>query len=387
MAGWDWLTKADKPYTARFVVRVIVKTVLLFALLNIVYAVAQPLEQIDQITLYNTVIQGRDRFPYADNPSEAYNISLDRLTAMFSSHVVSEPVANDAFRVFFIGDSSVWGWLLNTHETFDACLNSGNHTVNDGRRLQSYNLGYPVTNALKDLMIINYALQYEPDAIVWLTTLESLYDRDLLTNSVIVNNADRVVELIERFDVSLDVELLEAQSTFWDETIIGQRRELADLIRHQVYGLVWGASEFDHTNPRFFRAPMENFPDSEGIPSRDYIEIGNLSGDLLAFDVLSAGLNMVTENNIPILLVNEPIFISDGINSDLRYNHLYPRWAYDSYREMLIDQVETNAWQFVDLWDFVPAQHFTDFLPLHYDAEYTCNVANELLPRILAMAN
>ena len=388
MAGWDWLNKTEQPYNPRFVIRVIVKALILFVLLNVVYAVVQPLSTFDEITVYNTLIDGRERFPYADNPTEAYNISLDRLTAMFASHIVSDSANNDdEFRVFFIGDSSVWGWLLNTDETFNACLNNGNHFTEDGRRLQTYNLGYPVTNALKALMIIDYSLQYEPDAIVWLTTLEGLYDRDLLTNSVIVNNSDRVVELINRFDISLDSDLLEQEITFLDETIVGQRREIAELIRHQFYGVVWASSEFDHTDPHFFRAPMENLPDSEGIPGRGYIEIGNLDPDLISLDAISAGMTVASESDVPILLVNEPIFISNGINSDLRYNYLYPRWAYDSYREMLTEQVELNSWRFVDLWDYVPAQNFTDFLPLHYDAEYTCNVANELLPSILDMAN
>ncbi|MCZ7670394.1 MAG: hypothetical protein M5U34_26160 [Chloroflexi bacterium] len=39
--------------------------------------------------------------------------------------------------------------------------------------------------------------------------------------------------------------------------------------------------------------------------------------------------------DVPVLLINEPMFISSGRNSDLRYNAFYPRWAYDQYREML----------------------------------------------------
>lgn len=388
MKGWEWLTQPKTVYQRSFVLRVIIKAGVLFTLLNLVYAVAQPLDFIDGVSLYNNVIDGRERFPYADNPTEAYNISLDRLTAMFASHVVSDSSADDdTFRVFFIGDSSVWGWLLTPDDTFSACLNREAHMTIDNRQVEVFNLGYPVTNALKDLMILDYAMRYEPDAIVWLTTLESLYDRDLLNHAVITNNRESVIDLIAEYDLSLDANLLEDDSGFLDTTIIGQRRELADWLRHQMYGLMWASSDFDHTNPRFFRAPMENFPDSEGIPSRDYIEIGNLDADLLAFDVLDAGIALADNHDVPLLLVNEPIFISNGINSELRYNHLYPRWAYDVYREMLTAWVNDNQWRFVDLWDTVPADHFTDFLPLHYDAEYTCNVANTLLPLILEMAD
>lgn len=388
MKGWEWLTQPKTVYQHSFVLRVIVKSAVLFMLFNLVYAVAQPLDFIDSVSLYNSVIDGRERFPYADNPTEAYNISLDRLTAMFASHVVSDSGADDEiFRVFLIGDSSVWGWLLSPYETFSACLNREAHMTADNRRIEVFNLGYPVTNALKDLMILDYAMRYEPDAVVWLTTLESLYDRDLLNHAVITNNHESVSNLIAEYQLTLDASLLETDTNFLDETIIGQRRELADWLRHQMYGVMWASADFDHTNPRFFRAPMENFPDSEGIPSRDYIEIGNLAPDLLALDVLEAGAELADRHAVPLLLVNEPIFISNGINSDLRYNHLYPRWAYDAYRDLLTTQVNDNQWRFVDLWDAVPADHFTDFLPLHYDAEYTCNIANMLLPSILEMAN
>ena len=37
------------------------------------------------------------------------------------------------------------------------------------------------------------------------------------------------------------------------------------------------------------------------------------------------------------LLVNEPMLISNGANSEIRYNFFYPRWAYDEYRSMLAE--------------------------------------------------
>ncbi len=43
-----------------------------------------------------------------------------------------------------------------------------------------------------------------------------------------------------------------------------------------------------------------------------------LTTDDLAFDVLAAGLTRA--GDVPVLLINEPMFISQGQNSDLRYN-------------------------------------------------------------------
>ena len=60
------------------------------------------------------------------------------------------------------------------------------------------------------------------------------------------------------------------------------------------------------------------------------------------------------------ILVNEPMLISTGTNSDIRYNFFYPRWAYDEYREMMNTLTRQNNWQYVDLWNVVPANEFTN---------------------------
>ena len=52
--------------------------------------------------------------------------------------------------------------------------------------------------------------------------------------------------------------------------------------------------------------------------------------------------------------VNEPILISNGLNSDIRYNFFYPRWAYDEYRLQLTEHAAGRNWRYLDLWDLVP---------------------------------
>ena len=76
------------------------------------------------------------------------------------------------------------------------------------------------------------------------------------------------------------------------------------------------------------------------------------------FDVLKAGISRALP--VPVLIINEPIFVSSGVNSDLRYDAFYPRWAYDNYRELLTTQSKDNDWNFVDLWNAISADQFTD---------------------------
>jgi hypothetical protein len=61
-----------------------------------------------------------------------------------------------------------------------------------------------------------------------------------------------------------------------------------------------------------------------------------------------------------VVFVNEPMFVSGGENSDLRYNFFYPRWAYDSYRALMQDEAARRGWTYVDLWDAVPNTEYTD---------------------------
>jgi hypothetical protein len=59
-------------------------------------------------------------------------------------------------------------------------------------------------------------------------------------------------------------------------------------------------------------------------------------------------------------LVNEPILISNGLNSDIRYNFFYPRWAYDEYRQTLAEHAAARHWRYLDLWDLVSPDQFTN---------------------------
>lgn len=382
MTQWDWLVKPEKPYSWTFARNVVIKAILLFIGVNVVYALVQPLPWLSQVTLYGTAFPARSRLPYADNPDVAYNVSLNPIEGLFASHILSESSTDDKYQIFIVGDSSVWGWLLDDTQTFDACINGRGVVDATGKPIKAYNLGYPSTNALKDLMIISEALQYQPDLIIWLVTLESLYDVDQTTHPILQNNAEIVLSLIDDYSISLNTEDLSSSNSILDRTLWGQRRELADWLRHQLFGIPWTHTHIDHVNPRFFRPAMENLPASEQVTNRAYLTPENLK-DSLAIDVIQAGVQLTHEQDVTLLIVNEPILVSSGINSDKRYNELHPRWIYDRYRGLMLTEAEGNNWRYLDLWNAVPAEAFTDF-PLHYNAEWTCNIAEEFLEALIA---
>ena len=57
-------------------------------------------------------------------------------------------------------------------------------------------------------------------------------------------------------------------------------------------------------------------------------------------------------------------FISSGTNANLRYDAFYPRWAYDQYRDVLASDVQAHNQPYLDLWNAIPSDQFTDS-PVH----------------------
>jgi hypothetical protein len=64
--------------------------------------------------------------------------------------------------------------------------------------------------------------------------------------------------------------------------------------------------------------------------------------------------------SVPLLIVNEPIYVVSKERSQVRYNAVYPRWAYDEYRKLLTAQAQDANWNYLDLWDAVPPEYFGD---------------------------
>ena len=335
---------------ARFLRNVLCKGLFLFLIFNLVWALL-PLP-VGRVSLYNVLWRGRERFPFGEDPAQTYNLSLYDVDAMFASlKLAAAPKPADEFRVFVIGDSAAWGTLLKPAGTLAGQLDALGLKL-CGRTVRVYNLGYPTLSLTKDLLILQQAMQYQPDLIVWPLTLESFPRERQLDSPIVANNPERVQALIQQYNLNLT--LTTAKSNLFDRTIIGRRRSLADLLRLQLYGAMWSASGIDQLYPADYTPAardLEASTDFLGWP-------GQIPTDGLALDVLQAGLQAAGQT--PVLLVNEPILISKGQNSDVRYNFYYPRWVYDDYRQVMADEAAAHAWNYLDLWNLVPEDQFTN---------------------------
>jgi hypothetical protein len=271
---------------------------------------------------------------------------------MFASHVLAGTTKTaDEYRVFLVGDSSVWGTLLKPEQTLAGQLNA-NPISACGKTIKAYNLGYPTISLTKDLMILDRAKQYQPDMIIWLTTLEAFPKDKQFESPLVANNAERIRDLIFKYELNASpkdsaLKYLSKQ----DQTIVSQRRAVADLIRLQLYGALWASTGIDQIYPKDYERAQTDLE-----ASTDFHGLTTLS-DTLAIDVLDAGMHAVP---VPTILVNEPMLISNGVNSDVRYNFFYPRWAYDAYRAQLTELATQQNWRYLDLWNLVPASGFTN---------------------------
>jgi len=375
--GIEILTGEENHQNLHFARSVVIKALILFVIANLCFALFMSMDMMGHISAYNHLFPGRKRLPYAENPEKAYNISLFNLQAMFASHEISaSPKPPDEYRVILIGDSATWGFLLPASQTLAAYLNDAGLELNSGKKMRVYNLGYPVMSLTKDLLILSYALQYEPDLIIWPLTLESFPKDKQLYAPLLQHNPEPVRRLIQDYNLDLDQKDPQfVDQDFSDRLIIGSRRALADLIRLQLYGVLWAATGIDQELPESFTSRMEDLPANELF--QDF-KPPHLKETQLALDALSAASSMAGKT--PVLVINEPMFISQGQNSHIRYNFYYPRWAYDDYRQILYQESTRNLWYYRDFWEEIPATEFTN-TAVHLTPEGT-----NLLAQLIANA-
>ncbi len=350
------------------------KGVILFLLANLLFAGLQP-GGLSRVSVYHSVFPGRARLPFGENIQRSYNLSLYDLDAMFASLALRPEKPADEFRVLVVGDSSVWGTLLRNDETLPGQLDALGLTCG-GRQVRVYNLGYPTMSLTKDLMLIERAAAYQPDLILWPVTLQSFPRETQLESPIAANNRAEIIRLAKKYGLALDTAGL-PKAGFWERTILGQRRALADLARLQLLALPWAATGIDQDYPESYTPAAR---DLEADSSFAGLSGPELPADALAWDVLRAG--MTAAGQTPVLLVNEPILISQGANSDVRYNFFYPRWAYDAYRKQLGEMAAAEGWDYLDLWNVVPEERFTNSA-VHLDPQGVGIVVEWIAPGLM----
>lgn len=331
--------------------RVLAKALTLFVVINLIYAWINP--SLSAISAYNTILPGRTRFPFgsAANP---YVVMVDNLDVMAASHVISAPKQPGEYRVVLIGDSSVWGERVAASDTLSEQWNRLNDQCGD-RQIKFYNLGYPHPSVIKDLIILDKAMEYQPDLILWFVTLNTMIPRRL--SPFIAANGERATNVLAGPEISIsqEEELAMQKPSFYERTLFGRRSDLSRWVKLQALGLLWTATGLDKRTPAKSPDLSPNVDDNKIY--RGWKPGTNLSKKML-FSALEKG--QILAKSTPVLIMNEPIFIATGRNSNISYNVAYPRWAYDQYREAMTAQAQKSGFHYLDLWNAIPVNKFAD---------------------------
>ena len=326
--------------------RILLKAALLFVIFNYAFSFV-PDSVLWRVSLFNTILPGEPRFLKESN-----------LDLIFDTHeIANSSQRTNEYKVIMVGDSSIWGYTLNPEETLSGIINAAGMSTCKGQPIHIYNLGYPGTSVFKDLLILHRALTYKPDLIIWNVTLLSMLDTksDIKFSILPQNNAEIAQNLIDRYKLSIKIPPLTG-SALQNRSFLNRREEIARFIKYQLDGIRWQAVG---------REPVDNVYPPLGIDvaanrsfQRGELPKPIITPALLKLDVLNAGIQMA--GNTPLIIINEPIQVVNGTNSNIRYDNIYPRWAYDQYRTIMNARAKQYHWNYTDLWDIVPQSQFAD---------------------------
>ena len=340
----------DNTKLTKSIKRIFIKTIIILVIVNFGWIFITKLP-IGDLSFYNILFKGRERLPFGENPSKSFNLSLYNLDAMFASHEIDKKhSAADEFHVVLIGDSSIWGYLQEPDNTLSGLLNK--RFLDADKKIIFHNLGYPSISILKDLLLIDKALGYDTDLFLWFITLEALPTSAQTEIPIIKNNPVDVNSIIEDYELSTEkIDERICDNTFWK-----QRRNISDLIDLQLFGILWDATGIDQDYPESYAPAQRDF--TKPIEQYHLVKPDDKLEDFLALEIIKNGIEKNEGKHF--ILINEPILISQGINSSLQYNYYYPKWAYDQYRSIMNKFTQENKILYYDLWNLIPEDEFTN---------------------------
>ncbi len=350
--------------------RILAKGMGIFLIVEFAFINLHP--DLGTLNLYGTLAPKRARFPISTHAPEDAALDVGNLNAMFASHIVSEPKADNEYRVLVLGDSAVWGDLIQIDQTLPAQLNDLNLTCG-GKQVRFYNLSYPRSSATKDLLILDKGMRYQPDMVIWVVTLYTLMPKSRTDHPLIGQNPGELYQLNDQYNF---LPKNYPPQTLWGRFIEPQIA-MMHILRYQIYASVPLATQTEQLSPSSpLIMPAALSPDMsfEGM-RQQFFKPGLLTMDEVGDAIQIAG-------SLPFLLVNEPMLVVEGQpNSAIRYNAYYPRWIYDQYRQILGQAASANGWNYLDLWNRFSSDYFSD-TPLHLTPQGEQQMAQTMAPSI-----
>ncbi len=195
-----------------FVLRAVLKALVLFALFNGIYVIIQPVKNGLLPTVYNGLVPGRMRF------EQEYAANINQ---MFNDHVIRY-ATSDTYNVLFLGSSEVWGNNTQADLAIPNVLDSFSLSTSSGKPVRVYNVAFPFPDAFKDLVILQYLYDQKiPIDLVVVPTNQLSFSWHSI-HPIVVSNisyAQYVVDLYDLDGSQLLPPLTTYKGWFWADRV------------------------------------------------------------------------------------------------------------------------------------------------------------------------
>jgi hypothetical protein len=308
-------------------IRLVLKALILFAGFNILFAEVPSLNYF----VFKLLMPRLEKFPIYDlydDPSAEHGFGLEPVLdvgSLFSSHLISQSTKYpNEYRVVFIGDSTIRDGQFYPFINGRSC---------GGKYLKAYNLGYYGVSATKDLIILQEAMKYSPDLIIW-----------SVTNSITNNNTGFLQANPGGLEKLQNVYGLSDDSIGQDSASYRTDDKIRVEVRLLLYYLVLNPATGN--NDDIMSIAFQDARNAAASASRT--DLSSASPDKRrALDSEMQTFKRIT-NNVRIYLINEPRPVA-VVNTD----------RYKQYIDNLTDLSRTQEIKMMDLAELIPEQDFT----------------------------
>jgi hypothetical protein len=351
--------------------RVLIKAIVLLILCDALLIASNIPARIDHWLLYRSLTPPTVRLGLAHQIGDP---AWWRLDPLLDAHEIAQPKAPDEYRVIFLGDSATFCLYCRSNEAIPQVFSDLGMTV-DGKRVRGYNLAYPGSDWLKDILILKHALKYQPDAIVWLVTAKGSGDQPLPqepdAHLITRLNADELPALAQQYNLDTWETRRYADADAWYQRSIwahgGRLRDWLVLVARTLRNALVQPSQ-DLTQDYLYPGPSVTSQPIRAIAEINSTLPGYGTMPNRQWELLRAGQQMAREANVPLLIVNEPMYVGSGPNSEVNYNSFYERALYDRFRTALTGFTQQYALPYLDLWNVLPPEDFAN-TSLHYNLD------------------
>jgi hypothetical protein len=331
--------------------RVIIKALILFIGLNLLLNSFPNLSY----PVFRQLLPKLSKFPiyavYYDSQS-AHGFGVQNvfdINVLFNTHLISyEQKPANQYRIIFIGDSTVRDGDIYSMVNQQAC---------GGKTLHAYDLGYYGASATKDLMLLQGAMKYSPDLIVWPLTSRTLSGEPkdfALANPEDLNNL-----------ISNDGLLLPANKSFTNGMSLFSEEGKIRLQTRLFF-------DYEVLFPAI-RSPQKII-----LTAANDVKAANLTNQEAApgngdysFSALMAASQIA--GDVPLMLIDMP-----------RPSSVITQADYLQYRQEMLSLNAEGHWSYFDLSNLIPDKDFIDKIHRNADGETLFDKA--VLPAIMEIA-